>query len=249
MKTLSAALVTALLVFALATAWMEVVQPRLDALARAATPKGKEGEAKAAGRRIYVQTDSDEADSADDSTVIVSKKSKKSSKSRSDDALTEATKKRLLAQFDEVKRKEDKLIEREDTIKTICDDIRRELVEIEQIRRQSAANVAFAERTILESASNPANATRQANVPQTPTRVSASSRAKSEARIAGVVRDLASKGNFKDAAALLSGLKDRDVARILGSLTATNPTIALRLSDQVQSARMQAARSTNTEIQ
>lgn len=242
MKILSAALATALLVFVAATAWMEVVQPRLDAVAKASALKGNEVK-KPSKRRVTARQVVETDDEFDEETIeVVTRKPKKAPKPQRLDALAEATRTQLLNQFADVKRKEDRLLEREDSIRMICEDIRRQLVEIQDVRDQSAANIAFAERTIRESTKESTEPTRQARTPRVAPRTSANSRASAEARITGVVRDLANRGNYKDAAALLGGLKDRDVARILGSLTATSPDIALRLSNQVQANRLQATR-------
>ena len=254
MKTLVAALFTALVVFALATAWMEVVQPRMELLARASAAKSEESELKSSKRRSSRKSAaralSDE-DTADDQTLdedegnVVSKSSRRGRTSRAVGGSGEKVEERLLTQLEKVKQQEAKLVERQASLELIYRDIYRELAEVEEIRRRSSAELALAEQKISSVAANTvpeaaAIATRTGQ----PNRTAATPkpRVAAETRIAGVIHDLARQGKIPAAASLLSGMKDRDVAKVLMSLSARDPGLALQLSDQVQAAKQSTIR-------
>lgn len=243
MKTLVAAFITALIVFAIATAWTEVVQPRTNVAGSANQLIAKESGGKSTGKRASRNASPPEDDWEDDE---LAHPSRRAGRSRSDDELTEITKERLLAQFEEVKRKEAKLLEREEALNAICTEIRREIAEVDEIRRQSARELAMVERGIMDEIANSGRSTRQVAVP-VPAAAPATSqkpKANADTRIASVVQDLVNRGNINDAAILLGGFKERDIARILGSLTATNPSVAIRLAEQIRLAKLQAAKPT-----
>jgi hypothetical protein len=245
MKTLAAAFITALLVFTLATAWMEMVQPRLDMLVRASTPKADEAAAKSSTKRNLRRSSTAESedDLSDEEVVKIATKASRKGKSRNEASPSDAMKDKLLAQFEEVRQKEARLVEREDSIRTIYDEIRRELAEVNEIRRQSANELAFAERGVLEAtAGNQNNAAWRASEAA---KASAKPASNAQNALAATIQNLVKRGNIKDAATLLSGLKDREVAKILGSLTTSDPSIALRISDQIRLAKLQAAKQSN----
>src|SRR5438876_811265 len=52
-----------------------------------------------------------------------------------------------------------------------------------------------------------------------------------------LVRRLAEQGSFRAATSLLSTLKERDMAKVLSTVSNTNPQMALRLSEALQAAR------------
>jgi len=249
MKTLVAALFTALVVFALATAWMEVVQPRMELMAQATASKAEQTETKSSKRRgsrksaARVRSDEGEADdeSFDDSGNIASK----SSRSRSSRESDEKAEQRLLTQLEKVKQQEAKLVERQSALELIYRDIYRELAEVEEIRRRSASELALAEQKISAVATNSVPdaasiAVRSGETTRTTT--TQKPRVAAETRIAGVIHDLARQGKIPAAASLLSGMKDRDVAKVLMSLSARDPGLALQLSDQVQAAKQSTIR-------
>jgi hypothetical protein len=246
MKNMSASLITALLVFTLATAWIDLVQPRLDAIAQATTSKPTESttisKKKSTSRKVAQDDEADDEAIEDPPAPKVATKSARHIKTIKDDASSsESTKERLRAQLADVKEQESRLVAREETLRMLYDDIRTELAAVEDIRRKSAAELAMAEKKVLEatvtkpgvaqSTESPAEAT-----PYAKPKVSA------EARIAGVIQDLASQGNVAAAASLLSGMKDREIAKVLTSLSTRDPRLALRLSDQVQAAKQEPVR-------
>lgn len=237
MKTLVAAFITALLVFTLATAWIEVVQPRLDMLALASKPRTRSS--TSANKRDARQTTNDEDDdgSSDDSIRTENAKSSRLSKSKR----AEAAKKEVLAQLEQVKQREAKLLERQATMEMLYQDIRRELAEVEEIRRRSAAELALAERKVLDAIANKAEINSQANAAENQLRTTARQKA-AEASIAAALQDLAKNGNVNAAMTLLSGMQEREVTKVLTSLSTRDPSLALRLSDQVHAAKQGAVR-------
>ena len=69
----------------------------------------------------------------------------KSSRQRKRQEAASETKERLLAQLEDVKHREEKLIERQATMELLYQDIRRELAQVEDIRRRSATELALAQ--------------------------------------------------------------------------------------------------------
>lgn len=236
MKILVAAFITAMLVFVLATAWTEVVQPRSNTASSAPPAAVKEPAGKRSSRASSVTVD-DELD--DDELSLTTRRNRRM---RAEDELNDLTKERLLAQFEEVKRKEAKLLEREEALKSISAEIRREIAEVDEIRRQSARELAMVERSLMDEISNSARPTRQVTVPSETPVTSEKPKANADARIAGFIQDLVNRGNINDAATVLGGFKERDIARILGSLQTSNPGVATRLAEQIRLAKLQAAR-------
>lgn len=243
MKTLVAALFTALLVFALATGWMELVQPQLDAVI-AANAKATEVPTKPATKRstkrtVKVDTDAD-AESDDELDIEVDSKiakSSRSSKSSRESQASKAARDRLILQLADVKQQESKLVAREEMLRMLYDDIRSELTAVEEIRRQSATELAMAERRVHEAANVRKPTESASNEPVERPASSVSTRQSSEARIAQVVQDLSEQGNVTAAASLLSGMKDREIAKVLTALSTRDPRLALQLSDRLQASK------------
>lgn len=248
MKTLVAALFTALLVFALATGWMDLVQPQLDAMI-AANSKSIEASAKTTARRSTkrtVKVDADaEADGDDELDIEIDSKvarSSRSSKPSRESQASKATRDRLILQLADVKQQESKLVAREEMLRMLYDDIRSELTAVEEIRRRSANELAMAERRVHEAASirKPTESASSDSVDRPLS--SANTRQSSEARIAQVVQDLSEQGNVTAAASLLSGMKDREIAKVLTALSTRDPRLALQLSDRLQASKQDTIR-------
>ncbi len=238
MKTLVAAFITAILVFALATAWTEMVQPRLEMLAFSATSKSSEASTKSStkrGQRTAIDRDLDE-DPDDLDAEPVPKVTGKSSRVAKQRAET-AKKDRLMVQLEQVKLQESKLLERQAMMELLYQDIRKELAEVDEIRRKSAAELALAERRMVEGIATKTNVAARTIEADDAAKTVAKQRVATEASIANLIQELASKGNVRDAALLLSELKDREVAKVLMSLYSRNPSLALQLSDKVNDAK------------
>lgn len=240
MKTLAAALITTLFVFALSTAWVEVIQPRLNRSGSGAAKASIEIPARSNNKRIARSSVSAFDEGGIDVTSKINAKSVKA-RSAEEASLHDLTRERLLAQFDEVKKREVSLMEREDSLNAICADIRRELAEVDEIRRQSARELAFVERTVTEAASN-AKLVSLPNPKTEPPKLAAQPRASADSTLAGAIQDLIDGNNIKAAAALLSGMQDRKAAKLLSMLRVNNPTGAAKVAEQVRVNKQTASR-------
>lgn len=246
MKSLSAALISALLVFTLATVWSEVVQPQMELIARANAAKATGTATKSNSRKVtrqiaQAELDADEMDAEDEAAMepvakVAAKPARLTKKQREEAAADDKAKERVVAQLAEVKQQESRLAAREETLRMLYDDIRSELANMEDLRRRSVSELAASERRGLEGAKPNSGSSGESGNEAPRQRVTA------EARIASVIQDLARQGNVAAAASLLSGMKDREVAKVLTSLSASDPRLALRLSDQVQTAKQEPLR-------
>jgi hypothetical protein len=246
MKNMSASLITALLVFTLSTAWMDLVQPRLDVIARATASKSAEtapvSKKKTASRKVAQEEESDDEVIEEPPVPKIAAKSARHIKTSRDDTITsESSKERLRAQLVDVKEQESRLIAREETLRMLYDDIRTELAAVEDIRRKSATELVMAEKKLLEASVTKPGVAQSTESPAENT-PAAKPKVSAEARIAGVIQDLASQGNVAAAASLLSGMKDREIAKVLTTLSSSDPRLALRLSDQVQATKQEPIR-------
>jgi hypothetical protein len=236
MKTLVAAFITALLVFTLATVWIDVVQPRLDVMA--AAQSAADGDRVGIARRGQRRSTREQQDH-DETTASESRGNRSSRESSNASAESKA---RLLSQLEQMKAEEAKLLERQQTMEMLYRDIFRELAEVESIRRKSASELALAERQTPEGLGTKSRvATAATNRDAAPAQTVASKDA-AESRMAGVIEELVKRDRVPAAATLLSGLRDREVAKILSLLNARDPKLASRLTDQVQSARQATIR-------
>jgi hypothetical protein len=235
MKSLIAAFITALAVFILATGWSEVVQPRLDVLT-AATSSGRDKVSLENRSRTDISIDD-----GDEEIEPVRRPSSKSSRStrQSREAAAQAEKSKALVaqQMEEVKRQEAKLVAREENLRILYDDIRSELAAIEHIRRESATELAMAERKVLDASKSNGVNTAVVNDGGQRTAANGKHDRNSQTYIAGLVQDLASKGSVETAAGLLRGMKDREIAKVLTTLSSRDPQLANQLFEQVRIAR------------
>jgi hypothetical protein len=242
MKTLVAALITALLVFTLATAWTEVVHPKQDAesvtpAANTATSASK-SRGKRKSRPVVVDEDAD--DETVDKPIRVVRRAP-----RAVSAATDETNERLRAQLAEVKQQESRLVATQESLRLIYEDIRSELAAVEEIRRRSANELAAAERRVLEAALNrPSSASLPVEkLDETASNVKAKVPNESpSAQTAIWIQGLVDRGGVAAAVSILSGIKDREAAKVLASLHARDPRLASRLSDELQAAKQSPIR-------
>jgi cytochrome c553 len=241
MKILVAALITALFVFILATGWMEIVQPRLGLMSMASS-KSKENSTGSKSTHIVKATDdeSDEEGLGDESIHKVTVKTSRTARQRRDEALlAEKNKAEIALQLEEVKKQESKLVAREQNLRMLYDDIRTELAAIEEIRRRSATELAIAEQKVQSAAKSSTNVASADSDGVQRNTVAAKSDKAPQTYIAGVVQDLANRGSIETAAGLLRGLKDREIAKVLTSLSSKDPRLANQLFEQVRTARQE----------
>ena len=248
MKTLVAAFITALLVFTLATAWTEVVQPRLDLLTLASSPKTVEIPSKSASSRSArraVKRD-EERETADDLPVVTEAATRRAVEPpREEVSQPEIAKEQLRVQLASVKRQELKLVEREKTLRMLCNEIRWEMAAVEEVRQRSEDELAAAERRLLDTALGKtgiaAIETDAMNAPAIAAKTKSTTESPS-ARFALVIQKLADDGGVPVAAALLRGIEERNAAKVLASLSTRDPGLASRLSNELQATKDQPLR-------
>lgn len=237
MKTLVTVLVTSLSVFALATAWVDYVQPRLQIAAQTASEPESEDLPRPARKRprrlpVEVAEDTEPLEGADVERVKTPAPAAlpKSSIRETLDAETE----QLLAQkLDEVRQQESNLAARQDALRMIYADIQTELSAVEEIRRKTSDDLATAERRMAEIAQRRAAAAK-------PTRT-ASTRTTTEqpqlSQDARLIFNLIQEGKTETAVSLLKARKSADAAGILHSLGTIDDRIAEQLTERLIETR------------
>jgi hypothetical protein len=239
MKTLVAAFITALSVFTLATVWVDMILPSLDSMASAAASYTNSRVAGTASRRLSRRPAPDDAGDEDEEpprTRVKATRNKKTSRDK--DEQNDEVKNRLLAELEQFKQQETKFVEQQNTLKLIEEDLLRTLADVEENRRQKTAALETAERPLLEPDRNPTNVARVSTEAEIPPVRTTMRKAAIERTLADAIERLAVKGNGASATAMLSGLKDREAAKILAIIETRNRNVATRLSNQLQAARL-----------
>lgn len=238
MKILVTVLLTSLFVFALATAWVDFVQPKLEQAAQDSSSKSALAADPAPGKKrrrgAAVVEDPEllpvpvEAASATpkDSLGLTPRKAEPDPESAA-----------IIAEkLDEVKRQESTLVARQEALRMIYDDIREELSVVDQIRKRASEDLAEAERRIVESA-QPSRPTRtvKGSAPVARTGTSASAGATSSVRADAIfIRHLVDEGKMETAVSVLKSMKGRDAAGVLTYLSSLDGKLANQLADRVQ---------------
>jgi hypothetical protein len=138
--------------------------------------------------------------------------------------------------MDEVKKQEAKLVAREENLRMLYDDIRTELAAIEEIRRRSASELANAEQKVLDAARGKGS---MASAPGEEGQRTTQAKT-AQTYIAGLVQDLANRGSIDTAAGLLRGMKDREIAKVLTTVSSRDPRLANQLFEQIRTARQES---------
>ena len=234
MKTLVAAFITALLVFTLATVWIDIVQPRLDLLAVAMASQSNGKGANGSNGRLAskdmnaIDEDSDELERSESSALRV----KKSIKNNSRRVLEK--KERDLEQAHRDEQTLSKMVELQNTMKMLYDDLLKVVKDEEKVRRQSSNELAVVEKQFLESTLSNVGATAAKNEAA---KSAAKRKSDGDQKFADIVQGLVNRDKGKVAAQLLSGLDDRKAAKILSLVNDRDPKTATRLSNQIQEAK------------
>lgn len=229
MKILVTVLLTALFVFALATAWVDYVQPQIDQTARAsaekAAPVAESPPPKKRVRKVSPPVDPDLLPVPGDDPLESSPAPTRIKPTEKDSA-------DLLAQkMEEVKRQETSLAARQEALRMIYDDIRSELAAVDVIRKQASEDLAAAERRIFDTA-QPSKPTRTAKAASPAPRVAGETSAvRADAMF---IRHLVDQGKMETAISVLKAMKGRDAAGVLTYLSTLDSKLALQLADRVQ---------------
>ena len=237
MKILVAAFITALLVFTLATAWVEVVQPRWDILT-AASQKTSESVAKSSSVRSRRRTVASEID--DESSVAVDSMPRLSARPSRDD-VAPASASKVRDELDRIRKQDQKLAAREETLQLLFDDIRAEMSRLNELRRSTSNEVVLAGQRVRSGLIRTADAEpAMSDVASEQPAMTRETRAETQAdRMATVIQKLAKEGSIPIAATLLGGIKEREAARVLASLYDRDRPLATRLAIELQSAKAQ----------
>ncbi|MEK6257856.1 MAG: hypothetical protein AABP62_04470 [Planctomycetota bacterium] len=253
MKTLVVALCTALFVFALASAWSDTLQPRLDALAQKSAPpsaaSATERPTKRIARPVAVPSDGEElpaptrvAPKTARTTSLLPPEAFSASETREGDAAT------LREQMAEVKQREARLTARQETLRWICDDIHAELAVVDNMHRQAADALTAAEQRVVTvvqrdpgfggnghpESGRPASTAWDSDETPKPSTDSPAIRS-----AVLLIRRLVSQGSTDTATSLLSRMKQREAAKVLTALSRDDPQMASRLMSSLSVARGQ----------
>ncbi len=238
MKTLVTVLLTALFVFALATAWVDYIQPQLGQPVIVTAEKPAPAPAPSAKRRprkkVATAPPAELMPSTDEETLVDEASAVPQQLPKAVPQSPEPAK--LLAKrLDEVKEQESTLASRQEALRMIYEDIRAELAPVDQFRKQTSDELAEAERRILEVAQ------RKPAQPSKPSRSFPPARTAGESpSIRGealFIRRLVDDGKLETAVSVLRAMKGRDAASVLESLSSLDSRLAERLADAVPGHR------------
>lgn len=238
MKTLVTVLLTALFVFALATAWVDYIQPQLGqpvvVTAEKAVPAPVPSTKRRPRKRVAAAAPAepipaDDVETPEDEVAAVPQRQPTAVPQSPDPATL------LAKRLDEFKEQESTLASRQEALRMIYEDIRAELATVDQLRKQTSDELAEAERRVLDVAQ------------RKPTQPSKSTRSLPPARTAGespairgealFIRRLVDDGKMETAVSVLRAMKGRDAASVLESLSTLDSKLAERLADAVPGHR------------
>jgi hypothetical protein len=254
MKILVAAFCSALFVFALASAWSDMLQPQLAIMAHQEIPPGTIS-GKARSSKSIPRSVADPADSQRQATTAPSRDlaelpRKTASRQGESVAMAEPSEvdaAELRSKLAEVKDRERQLSVRQETLRLICDDIHAELAAVDHMHQQ--ANEAFmaAEQRVVTVAQreDPAPASqRSTGVARRASTVRDFSEAAGPVTESSTVRTtvlmirgLVSHGSDDTAISFLGRLKQREAAKILTAISKDDPKLAERLMSSLQEAK------------
>jgi flagellar motility protein MotE (MotC chaperone) len=242
MKILVTVLLTALFVFALATTWVDIVQPQLDRTAKLATEKAAVAESTPSKKKIRKALPVPAADlvpvpDEDDLALNGELPDKAPSRPRTPKGPRESAE-LLATRLEEVKLQESSLAARQETLKMIYDDIRTELASVGELRKRTSEDLVQAERRLSNVAEKkqPKVSGRTVPISRSPGESPAS---RGEALI---IRRLVEEGKTETAVSLLKSMKGRDAAGVLEAISSMDPKLAVRLADTIPNGRTDTIR-------
>ncbi len=257
MKTLVVALCTAGCVFALASAWSDILQPQVEAQKRAAASRET-----AAPRRSFTRTTRPlvEADGAAEpplqgpartkpqrpdtvaSGIAVARITPVTEPSADVEAL-------LRERADEAQRQEARLTMRHESLRMIYDDIRVEQAAVDDIRRKTTEELAVAEQHVITAAQREADGQggeppirrHRAETASVKTVVPTATTESPAVRAAVLmIRRLVAQGSRDTAVNQLSHLKEREAAKVLAALAKDDAPLATALAIALQVSKQAA---------
>lgn len=237
MKILVTVLMTALFVFALASTWVDFVQPQLNlqaklaaekhaAVAEPPAPRKRVRKAAAAVEAELLPVPEEEAE-----VVAVEPKpvTRKVAPAKAREVEAEAA-----SLLTDVKEQESKLAVRQEALKMIYDDIRTELAAVDDLRKRTREDMAEAELKMIEVAQRTPRSTKTKPIANANRPSGESAFIRSQALF---IRKLVDDGKMETAISVLRSMKERDAAGVLTSLDGIDGQLAERLARTVQSTR------------
>ena len=215
MKILVTVLMTALFVFALATTWVDVVQPRLAPSRPAAVNPLVATEQVPLPRKPRRPAMIDDSELLPVPTEHVSTPSRRSAETAAE----------IAKKLDDVKQQETNLAARQEALRMIYDDIRSELANVDDLRRRTSQDLVDAEKRVQVMAQRPPALSKSKSPPLTR---AANKAASSQAFL---MKRLVQDGHTATAISMLKGMKGHEAATVLEALEITDPRIAERLAD------------------
>jgi hypothetical protein len=242
MKILVTVLMTALFVFALASTWVDFVQPQMSqqakvaaekqaALAEAPAPRKRPRKVVAAVEPALLPVPDEEAEVVVAEPKVVTK--------RVSAAKAKAVDAEAASLLTDVKEQESKLAVRQEALKMIYDDIRTELAAVDDLRKRTREDMADAELRMLEVAQRAPRTTKNKPIANANRPSGESAFIRSQALF---IRKLVDDGKIETAISVLKAMKERDAAGVLTSLDGIDANLADRLATTVQAGREDAIR-------
>ena len=266
MKILVAVLCTTVCVFALASAWSDMLQPQVEVQQRAAESRAASALRRAASRVARPVAAPAGAEEKSESVRAMPKSPRPQvvDTGAATDASNPVTETRsegealLLAEGPEAKQRESRLMNRQESLRMIYDDIREEQAAVDDIRRQATEELAAAEQRAITASQRVVKASQQdAGAGErkptagrqrteageiTVNRPIVNSDSPSVRAAVLLTRRLVAQGSHDTAASILGRMQEREAAKVLTALAKEDAPLAKELAVQLQAAK-QAARS------
>ena len=253
MKILTAALVTALAVFAIATMAMEMLPLQDTTTARIAPSRRSHGFADTDSPRTRRRPEAKDIDTDDDRPQTSRFKSQSKQWDIEEAAAEDQQSLEIRQRLRSIRQREADLVVQQESLRMLFDEIREEQASVEEVRHRVTEEIAalrdataiaqretplerspLAPRTALPRDESRSTSRDSSPKPRPTLSVSDSQSVQDTAIL---VRRLAEQGSVRAATSLLSTLKDRDAAKVLSAVNNTDPQMALRLTEALQAAR------------
>ena len=248
MKTLLVALCTAGCVFALASAWSDILQPQVEAQRRAAASRETAAPRRSSTRSVAETDEDDETrqqghlrtKSQRPDTVASGTETARTAPVTEPSADMEAL---LRERADEAQRHEARLTMRQESLRMIYDDIRVEQATVDDIRRKTTEELAVAEQRVITAAQREADGQsgeppirrHRAETASVKTVVPTAATESPAVRAAVLmIRRLVAQGSRDTAVNQLSHLKEREAAKVLAALAKDDAPLATALAIALQ---------------
>lgn len=234
MKIVAAGFFTALMIFAVATAMSEFLWTTDETPITETVPRRKSASTRSNADASRSQRNTNRTKKAEINTAD------------NDDSRTGE----IQGKLSEIRQRESEVKARQEALQIVYEEIREEQQTVEQLRRRVSDEIALfkdaALRIAMQERRIPAEPPAVAATPSSarPIESSTNSRPMITIKDMQTVRDtavlvnrLAQQGSLRAATSLLRKLKDRDAARVLAELDATDSEMALRLTQNLQAIR------------